>query len=366
MQHEATGGTLAPVPRLHLLLVLVMLLLGGCKHFKPPYPRGQEPPAESLLQVTKPKIDAIVVSDARIVANRFARADLAMLAQAPARFRGTVNKGGNELVTLAFNEEGYGLRYKLDAIPTGFYEGPPSPCAVQFLTGTEMSYEALVAAVLGGGPVLEAPFDIIEQRWNDDEGHEEVTIANPRFIEELRFVWRAGAWQFRGATLWERAASGGKGRRLWKLEHEDYGNVGGVVLPGKTKIEAASANGNDRIVITYKSRDLNPAWARAPVNGDAADQGDDGATTETPWAGDDGGWEGEDAGWEGDDGGWETEGEEPSPAPEPPENEPPQGEPRPPSEKPQAPTPPKRARIPEVFFVQPDGLPRRGDVCRGR
>lgn len=344
---------MTPVPRFPSVLALVVLLLGsGCKHFEPPYPRGRQPRPEVLLRTTQPKVDAIVVPDARIVANRFARADLAFLAHAPTRFRGTISKGGNELVSLAFNEEGYDLRYKLDAIPTGFYEGP-STCAVQYLTGAQMSYEALVAAVLGGGPVIDPPFDVLDQRWNADDGHEELTIANDRFIEELRFVWRAGAWQFRGATLWERAASGGKGKRLWKLDHEDYASADGVVLPGKTKIEAASANGSDRIVITYKARDLDPAWARASA---APDPGT--GRTETPdgpKSGDDGGWEtDDDAGWEtDDDAGWETEGETPARTPEPPAPEPP-------------PEPANKSTIPAIFSLQPDGLTRRGDICSRR
>ena len=44
-------------------------------------------------------------------------------------------KAGNELVSLAFHEGGYALRYKLDQFPQGFYHGPPHQCAVEAMIG---------------------------------------------------------------------------------------------------------------------------------------------------------------------------------------------------------------------------------------
>ena len=109
-------------------------LVAACGH-KPPYRVGEQPASEALLEQTEPQLGAIAVSDAQITLDRVVRAELLMLAQTDSRFRATVNKAGNELVTLAFTEEGYAMRYKLDSIPPGFYSGPADPCAVQAVLG---------------------------------------------------------------------------------------------------------------------------------------------------------------------------------------------------------------------------------------
>ena len=117
-----------------LVLCATLGASSGCRVRKqpPPYAAGAGPTPELLLGLAAPQVKAMTVPDAKVIANRVLRGNLAFLAQAPARFRGSVQVSGNELVTLAFHEEGYALRYKLDAYPTGFYHGPPSPCAVEY------------------------------------------------------------------------------------------------------------------------------------------------------------------------------------------------------------------------------------------
>jgi hypothetical protein len=333
------------VPRLCLLVLSVLLLASaGCKTTPAPYARSQAPTSDELLAVTQPRVGAISVPHARVVADRVARADLAFIAQSPNRFRGSITKSGNELVTLALHEEGYALRYHLDEFPPGFYAGPLDPCAVRALLGVELAPEGLVALVLGGSPVIDPPLTVLDQGWDRRQAHERLVVANDRYVQELHFQRTEGRWVFSGSALFRRGQTPTRRRRrrdpgelVWSLEHEGFDRVGDHVLPGQTRLRAPGPRRDHRIIITYRERSLDPPWARqtAPstTNGTGPDADD--------------GWE-EDP-WE--EGEWENAEEperEPEPAPEPAPKPAPEPEPA----------------IPEVFRLQPTGLTPRGDLCR--
>lgn len=369
-----------------------LLALAGCRHVVPaPYARGQEPSPTALLDHTGAQLPALQVSKAKVVANRTQRGNLAFLAQAPGRFRGTVDVAGNELVTLAFHEEGYALRYKLDAFPQGFYSGPPSACAVEALLGVRFDTEGLVDLVLGGAPVIAGPHEVLEQEWDKRGGYERLVLANATLVQELRFGWVGNDWRVMGGQLWERTTTGERGRRLWTVEHLELQPAGNAWLPTKTKVSAPGKRRDDTVVISYKERDTDPAFAKQQGGGDGGDTGED------PWGDDDGadGWDDEgggdgDGGWEDegaaaptgedgsgaeDDGGWEDG----APAATPAEGDatpPGEGSPGDPTAAPKAaaappepsttaptakPAPPK---IPPQFQLDPEGLTVRGDLCR--
>ncbi len=350
-----------------------LVVLAACGH-KPPYGVGQQPQADTLLQQTEPQLPAIAVADAQITLDRVARADLQMLAQVDSRFRASVTKAGNELVTLAFTEESYAMRYKLDQLPTGFYSGPADPCAVEWMLGVPLSYDGLVALVLGGAPLVEGAV-VTKQKWDRKLGYETLTLTGGGFTQELWFAWMGGAWVFSGGKMWK---GDGKARAdwMWTLEHDRHETIAGVVLPGRTRIRAPGKKRDHLIVLAYKERVANPPWSRST----AADPsgGDDGGADD---GGDEGGWENaDDGGWENeDDGGWEDEepatpAEEPAnPAEEPADAEPvPEASPAPPSGALaavlEATDPsgsgPAASPIPAVFTITASGLPDRGDLCR--
>lgn len=329
----------------------LLLAPAACGH-KAPYRTGEQPSADALMEQTTPQLPAIAVPDAQITLDRVARADLQMLAQTDARFRASVTKAGNELVTLAFSEDGYAMRYKLDQIPTGFYEGPADPCAVQAVLGVPLSYDGLVSLVLGGAPLVEGA-TLVKQKWDRKKGYEVLTLAGSGFVQDLWFAWMDGAWVFAGGQMWEGTAEK-RGRWLWTLEHDRHQTVDGVILPGRTKVRAPGKRRNHLIVLAYKERVANPPWATsAPSSSDSGgpgDSGDDG--------GDSGDWE-DNGDWE-DEGGWEDE--EPA---EPP-----------PAQTPAAPSgvlaavidasAPATApsTVPGVFKIEANGLPNRGDLCK--
>jgi hypothetical protein len=322
------------------IAVLVFVVL-ACGHRRPPYKRADKPTPEVLLAAARPQLEAVAVSDATIVFNRVAKGDLAMLAQAPMRFRASVTKAGNELITLAFTEQDYGLRYLLDQMPTGFYQGPADPCAVEAILGVPLSYSDLVAAVLGGAPVI-PNHEVVEQTWDGRQEHEKLVIRNDRFVQELQFVWVGNTWRFKGSGVWLRTGDG-RGAWLWSLEHSGHQQVGAAVLPEETEVRSPkSKRGRNRVVITYRDRDANPPWAGSGAGGD--DEGGDEGGDEGPSA------EGGADDW-GDEGEWEDqemdeEGGESAPKTLS------QG--------------PGNSNIPGVFQLEASGLPRRGDLCRGR
>jgi hypothetical protein len=305
-----------------------------------------------LIQATRPQLQAVAVPDAGIVINRVARGDLALLAQAPGRFRGSVTKAGNELVTLAVHERGYALRYKLDDIPQGFYSGPPSTCAVEAMLGVPLSYEGLVSLVLGGSPVLDPPYEVLKQKWDRGDGYERLDIANAQYVQELHFGWVSQKWMFQGAIVYRREpGTGERGTKLWSVEHEDFDGVDGVILPRKTRIRSPGRRRENLVVITYRARNLDPAFARpAPSStGGDTDEPANGA------GGDESGWE--DSGdWE--EGGWEDEDSEAVEQ---------RSETQPDAAEPNAGASERAegsSAIPVVFHLEPTGLAIRGDLCR--
>ncbi len=278
---------------LRCAVVLGLLALGGCRHAMPaPYARGNAPGAEDLLGRTGAQLPAIQVSKAKVIANRTLRGNLAFLAEAPGRFRGSVDFAGNELVTLAFHEQGYALRYKMDAFPAGFYEGPPSPCAVQALLGISFETEGLVNLVLGGAPVIAEPYEIREQKWDRRGGYERLVLANDTLVQELRFGWVGNEWRVTGGQLWERKGQG-TGRRLWTVEHLELVSEGGIYLPTKTKVSTPGKRRDDTVMINYKERNTDPAFAkdRKPVDSDDPDPPDDPWEQDDPWEDEGGDWE---------------------------------------------------------------------------
>lgn len=361
-----------------------------------PYPRGQSPSSDALIATTGAQLRALQVSKAKVIANRTLRGNLAFIAEAPARFRGSVDVAGNELVTLAFHEQGYALRYKMDAFPAGFYEGPPSACAVEALLGVSFDTEGLVDLVLGGSPVIAAPYEVLDQQWDKRGGYESLTIANEQFVQELRFGFVGNEWRVMGGQLWERVGKD-KGRRLWTVEHLELEPQGGYYLPTKTKVSTPGKRRDDTVMINYKERDPDPAFAknRPSSGGDSGDGGNDGGGDDgDPWENDDPWEEDGDEGWEDEapttdganagptsangettKGETTTKGESPAGGTSTNEATTP-GDPPPteattpePSPKTDAPPPavgrePEPPAIPPEFQLEPAGLTARGDLCR--
>lgn len=361
---------LHPLPLLRAALVVALVAgSGGCRggSTRAPYAGASPPAPELLLSAAAPQLKSIRVPGAKIRLNRSIAGNLMILAQAPDRFAGSIQVSGKELISLGFHEAGYALRYVAgEGLPIGYYNGPPSACAIQELLGVPMAPQEVIALILGGAPLLPEPREVVDQHWDRREGHEVLRLRTRDFVEEVTFEWLGDRWWASGATLWRRLGDGGS-LWLWSIAHEGPHAVDGHTMPSRTVITRPDGRKKLKVTITYNRQEGDPVFD-AP--------GDD-----TGW--DDGGsWEGEegDATTEGGDDGWEESGD--GEAPEAGATEGPassegasatasagSGAPAgTPAKTVGAKPPPARTKpaIPAVFIVQGDGLPVRGDLCRSR
>lgn len=336
-------------------MALCVLLFAGCRGTEPPYPPGKPPEVADLMAATAPSLQTIMVPRAKVRQGGGPAANLMLVAQAPARFSGTIQIAGNELVTLAVNEDAYGLRWVggrdgAGSLTPGFYSGPPSRCAVETLLGVDLEPEAFVDLVLGGAPLIDEPHEILERRWDRKTARERLRIGNDHEQQELAFAWIDGHWQFAGSTLW--VLEGGKPRWLWTISHEELHEVGGELLPRHTQIRQPKPNGKGEIVlnISFQKQLANPPLGGELSSDPPRDVEDGDVDAPPPNAGD--GWD-DDWGDEEEEGGTgegETgEASEPVAAPVAPE--------------PKVAPPPA---IPPQFIGSPTGLTPRGDLCAGR
>ncbi|MFO7564294.1 MAG: hypothetical protein R6X02_16730 [Enhygromyxa sp.] len=318
--------------------------LAGCRGLEQPYPPGKPPAVADLMAATAPGLRSIQVPRAKVRQGSAPAANLMIVAQAPARFAGTIQVSGNELVTLAVNEDEYGLRWLAgregESLAPGYYSGPPSRCAVATLLGVDLEPEAFVEMVLGGAPLIAGPHEVLDRKWDRRQGRELLTIANDRYRQELAFAWIDSRWQFAAATLW--ATSGGEPVWLWTISHEELHEVGGEILPAKTQIRRPKPSGRGELVVTvtYQKQIPNPSLGGELPPDPPIDE------EQPPNAGDT--WD------DWDDEGWEDDGADPSEA----------------GAKPAAPDTPKPKSqpptIPPQFRGNPTGLVPRGDLCVGR
>lgn len=315
-------------------LALVTAAPACAGRINPPYAAGKAPPAAELLTLVAPRISAIQVPSAKVRVGRAPAGNLMLLAQKPGRFSGQVQLAGRELISLAFHERGYTLRnVAAEGLDLGFYSGPPADCAIRRLIGVPFAKEELIALLLGGAPLLAAPYEVVDQRWDRKSGHEVVRLRNASGEQELRFAWVAGDWWIAGSTLWLKNPAGAL-ERAWTVLHEDLRPVDDTILPARTRISRPSGRREERVTITYSTQLPDPDLGDAGVSESDEDGWEDEDTAGAPAA---------------DDDGWE-DGEAPPPAPDP------------------APTPapkPAAAKIPPQFTLDSAGLPPRGDLCRG-
>lgn len=320
-----------------LVCLLVASTTAGCRGrpADPPYAAEQAPAAPALLELTRPHLQALQVPRAKIRQGRSLSGTLMLAAQAsPPRFAGSITAAGNELVSIAVNEERYALRWLRDeGLRSGFYAGPPSACAIERVLGVALSTEDLVALLLGGGPMI-ANARIVDQRWEGERlrrnqsghpGHEVLTLENDRETQELRFAWADGSWWFAGTSLWRR--TGAKRTWLWTIEHTQLRRVDTHMLPGTTSIRRPGRRGDLTVEISYLEQRPNPSGLGGR-EGTGAGTGEDGGDT----------WDDE---WDDEESEDDAEDAAP-PAPETP-----------------SPTP-----IPAVFQLDSAGLSKRGDLCR--
>ncbi|NVB38125.1 hypothetical protein G6O69_09800 [Pseudenhygromyxa sp. WMMC2535] len=344
-----------------LSFALSALIFGaGCHGFDPPYSPAQKPAVEDLMAATAPTLEALQIPRAKVRRGGGPAATLMLVAQSPERFAGTVQVSGNELVSLAVNEDEYGLRWlggrdEEDAsLAPGYYSGPPSRCAVETLLGVDLEPDAFVSLLLGGAPLIDGPYEVSDRRWDRKLGRELLIIESDRYRQELRFAWAEGRWFFAGASTW-RLSAGGEPAWLWTISHESMHLVGGELIPEKTQLRRPKHRGRGEFVInvSYLKQVPNPAGLATQGPADPPRELTDDSAGDDPDEPDNAGDSWDEWGDE-DEGGWE---EADGSGPADPDPDPDPGT---------APKPAPEREIPPAFRGNPTGLTPRGDLCAGR
>lgn len=323
------------------LLLSCLTVVAGChpRNVRAPYLEAPPTPT-ALLRGFNPPISALQVPRAKI-RQRAGSATLMFSAQRPDRFVGTVQIAGNELVSIALRPDRYELRQPSGPSRSrGFYEGTPSPCAIQALLGVPMEPSALISMLLGDAPVIVASEESMGasvQRWERAyPGHELLILEDERLRQELRFRWISGAWQFAGTAVHRR--QGDRWVRVFEISHRDFESFGQWQLATRVDITSVDANGDSQTVKIHLLDVVVDPSALTPDRARATDR--DGGGTPPPidtWDDD----------WADDD---TDEPATPSPNPD--------------DRAPATPLGTESAEIPAIFFLSAGGLQPRGDLCR--
>jgi hypothetical protein len=245
--------------RWQLVTFVLANLLAGCHlgAIKAPYQPGQGPTEALLRESLVPRMHAIRIGDARVREGARPAASLALIAQSPSRLYANVHFSGQEIFTLAFNENEYGFRsLRVDGLKNGFYSGKTTDCIVERLLGIRLAPTSVVSLFLGGGPELDASWRNVEQSWDRRAGAEKLVLASAdaTSLYRLWFRWHSGAWFVTRVVYAQR-----KGKDFvakWELEHEDLALSHGRVVPTRTSISNHEANSN--LSIVYKAFEAEP------------------------------------------------------------------------------------------------------------
>lgn len=325
-----------------ILLMASVVANAGChpRNVRAPY-QDAPPNPTMLLRSDQPPIEAIQVPKAK-VRQRAGSATLMFSAQRPDRFVGTVQIAGNELVSVALRPDRYELRQPAGRPSLrGFYDGPPSPCAIAALLGLPMEPKVLVSMLLGDAPVIVSPAQSIEghaQRWERAyPGHEVLVLEEDDLRQELRFRWISKAWHFAGTSVYRR--DNDRWAPVFSIAHRDFESFGERHLATRMDITSNDHTGESQTVkIHLLDVNVNPASLRRESSLNAST--DPSAPPVDRWDDD---WGDEDVaandGSDADTAVEDTDAHRSSDAVD------------------------ERPSVPAMFFLSPAGLRARGDLC---
>jgi outer membrane lipoprotein-sorting protein len=138
----------------------------------------------------------------------------------------------------------------LDVQHNRFLVGPALPCNVARMTRIDMPPDDVAVILLGSAPVL--PHERAEVGWDPaDGGREVLTLALPGGATERLEIAN------KSRDLVAAEVKDSAGRSVWRLTHEDFGNVGGVRRPRRTKFVEPREQAD--VIIRFKDVDVNVA-----------------------------------------------------------------------------------------------------------
>ena len=245
----------APAGGSLVTLVLPALILTGC----PAAPVERPYPAPSAVELlarldtqlerartlrSEAKVDYLAEKGERV------KVKMTFVVRAPAALRIEAESPlGGSVASLASDGEQFQL---MDVRGNRFLAGGASPCNIARLLRVGLRPADVVAVVAGGVP---RPFEVPsssppEVGWERGDGGRDVLTLRSAGgdTEIIRFAPREQGGDAISAEL-----RGADGTTVWRVEHRDFSDAGGIRLPQRTDIEQPAREADARI--RWKSRE---------------------------------------------------------------------------------------------------------------
>jgi outer membrane lipoprotein-sorting protein len=230
----------------------VLLLVAGCRPQKPverPYAPPRIEDAVAALRAHSAHLTSLRDLSTRVElkqGKQHGKMSVKMLIArgGQLRFEASAPVVGDVAVLVSDGQTGSMNDQRNSQFATG-----PSQCLIQQLIGIDLLSEEVAAVLLGGAPGLDGKPSRID--WDRTHGGREVlTLDQPNGDQEKLFLdGRDGRWDLLGAERTD-----GKGALVWRIEHEDWRDVGGGLrLPRRTHVMRPSAE----VWIRWKDQEPN-------------------------------------------------------------------------------------------------------------
>lgn len=243
--------------RIYALLILMALaaLPGACapSRVERPYPPAT---ATELLAALRDRARRLVTlrADAKVdhmgEGGERVKLSMSMLLERGGKLRLEANSPlGGPLATLVSDGKQFAL---LDVRQNRFLVGPALPCNVARLIRIELPPDDVVAVLMGGAPLEGEP---LESSWDREHGgRERLRLRTPDGGQEsLELDGRNRVWDVLKAE--RRLVSG---ELLWRVEHESFGDHGGVRLPERSQVEEPRIGADARIRFRSVTPNVTP------------------------------------------------------------------------------------------------------------
>jgi outer membrane lipoprotein-sorting protein len=236
-------------------LPLLLLLFAGCPpaNVQRPY---APPTADELLSALRARADKLRSLHAEARADHMGeggervKVSVEMMLERGGKMRlAAENPLGGAVATLVSDGQQFAL---LDAQHNRFLAGPARACNVARLVRVALDPDDIVAALMGGAPLAGTASSV---GWDPTHGGREVvTLRTDDGGEEKLFLdARDRRWDVSAAERRDAA-----GKLVWRLEHEDFADRGGLRLPGKTWVEDPPHHADVRIRFRSSEPNVTP------------------------------------------------------------------------------------------------------------
>ena len=241
--------------KLQVHVVGIVLALAGCAHHLPPVQRPYlEPTPQVLLESLRVRAEKLSALQADARAEQSGpghprvKVKVSAWLQRPDKLRLEIEGPlGTGAATLVSDGTHFSL---MDASTARLYTGAAVGCNIARLVQVELEPAQIVAVLAGGVPIEAGPAAL---SWDPHDGGRELVAIRTGDGGTER-VWLSGE-----ANVWDPVKaerSDGRGKLIWRVEHDGFEDVEGRRLPGHTRVRDARRRAE--IKLTWKDRTVDP------------------------------------------------------------------------------------------------------------